>query len=84
METDKFVDTLIPLAQFAGLADLEARWRYEVMMAHPGSNQAQIVETRLDELQKQRMRFNEYGGQLEAYWNVFPQRPGKDYTSAHN
>ena len=50
----------------------------EVMMASPGSNPAQIMEMRLDELQKQRMRFNEYGAQLEAYWNVFPQRPGKD------
>jgi hypothetical protein len=79
METKDFVDTLIPLAQYAGLADLEARWRCEVMMANPGSQQAQIMEVRLDELQKQRMRFNEYGGQLEAYWNVFPQRPGKDY-----
>jgi len=77
MERNNFVHTL--MAQYAGLADLEARWRYEVMMAHPGSSQAQIMEVRLDELQKQRMRFNEYGGQLEAYWNVFPQRPGKDY-----
>jgi tetratricopeptide (TPR) repeat protein len=79
METSNLVDTLIPLAQYAGLADLEACWRYEFMMARPGSPQAQIMEARLDELQKQRMRFNEYGGQLEAYWNVFPQRPGKDY-----
>ena len=79
METKNFVDTLIPLAQYAGLADLEVRWRYEVMMARPGTNQAQLMETRLDVLQKQRMRFNEYGAQLEAYWNVFPQRPGKDF-----
>jgi tetratricopeptide (TPR) repeat protein len=79
MESSDFVDTLIPLAQYAGLADLEARWRYEVMIANPGSNQAQNMETRLDELQNQRMRFNEHGAQLEAYWKVFPQRPGKDY-----
>ena len=78
METNKFVETLLPLAQYAGLADLEARWRHEVMMASPGSAQAQNMEMRLDELQKQRMRFNEHGAQLEAYWNVFPQRPGKD------
>jgi Tfp pilus assembly protein PilF len=78
METKDFIETLIPLAQEAGLTDLEARWRYEVMMASPGSPQAQTMETRLDELQKQRMRFNEHGARLEAYWNVFPQRPGKD------
>jgi len=79
METNDFIETAIPLAQEAGLTDLEARWRHEVMMASPGSPQAQTMETRLDELQRQRMRFNEHGAQLEAYWNVFPQRPGKDY-----
>ena len=78
METKDFIETLIPLAQNAGLTDLEARWRLEVMMASPGSPQAQTMETRLDVLQKQRMRFDEYGAQLEAYWKVFPQRPGKD------
>jgi tetratricopeptide (TPR) repeat protein/predicted negative regulator of RcsB-dependent stress response len=78
MEASDFNETLIPLAQYAGLTDLEARWRHEVMMAIPGSPQAQIMETRLGELQKQRMRFDEYGAQLEAYWNVFPQGPGKD------
>ena len=31
-------------------------------------------------LQKQRMRFNEYGAQLEAYWKVFPNTPGKDFV----
>ena len=79
METNDFIETLIPLAQHAGLTDLEARWRHEVMMASPGSPQARSMETRLDVLQKQRMRFNEYGAQLEAYWKVFPQRPGKDH-----
>lgn len=79
MATDDFVERLLPLAQSAGLSDLEARWRYEVMMADPGSSQAQAMETRLDELQKQRLRFNEYAAQLEEYWKVFPQRPGKDY-----
>jgi tetratricopeptide (TPR) repeat protein len=78
METEDFIETLIPLAQNAGLTDLEARWCFEVMMASPGSPQAQTMQTRLDVLQKQRMRFDEYGAQLEAYWKVFPQRPGKD------
>jgi tetratricopeptide (TPR) repeat protein len=79
MEGSDFNETLIPLAQYAGLADLEARWRFEVMMASPGSPQAQVMESRLGELQKQRMRFNEYGEQLEAYWKVFPQRPGREF-----
>jgi tetratricopeptide (TPR) repeat protein len=78
MEATDFNQTLIPLAQYAGLADLEAGWRYMVMMASPGSPEAQAMETRLAELQKQRMRFDEYGAQLEAYWKVFPSRPGKD------
>jgi thioredoxin-like negative regulator of GroEL len=78
MEATDFNQTLIPLAQYAGLADLEASWRYMVMMAGPGSPQAQAMETRLADLQKQRMRFDEYGAQLEAYWKVFPSRPGKD------
>jgi hypothetical protein len=79
LETNTFVGTLLPLAQYAGIADLEARWRFEVMMASPGSDQAQAMEARLEELQKQRMRFNEFGSQLEAYWKVLPQKPGKDY-----
>src|SRR5208337_1235842 len=79
METDDFIETLIPLAQYAGLTDLEARWRYEVMMASPGSPEAQTMETRLDELQRQRMRFNEYGAQLEAYWNALPDKSAKSY-----
>jgi tetratricopeptide (TPR) repeat protein len=78
-DRSNFIDSLIPLTQYAGLTDLEARWRHEVMMASPASSEAQNMETRLDELQKQRVRFNEHGAQLEAYWNVFPQRPGKDY-----
>ena len=79
MEATDFNQTLIPLAQYAGLADLEARWRYAVMMASPGSPQAQAMETRLAELQKQRMRFDEYGAQLEAYWKVFPSGTEKDF-----
>jgi tetratricopeptide (TPR) repeat protein len=74
MEATDFNETLIPLAQYAGLTDLEARWRYEVMMASSGSPQAQIMETRLGELQKQRMRFNEYGAQLEAYGKALPHK----------
>jgi lipopolysaccharide biosynthesis regulator YciM len=79
MGTDDFIEALLPLAQYAELADLEASWRYEVMMASPGTPQAQAMETRLAELQKQRLRFNEYGAQLEAYWNVFPPKPERGF-----
>jgi tetratricopeptide (TPR) repeat protein len=79
LETNDFIETVIPLAQEAGLTDLEARWRYEVMMANPGSPQAQRMETRLGVLQKQRMHFDEYGAQFEAYWNALLYRAGKNY-----
>jgi len=78
MEASEFNQTLIPLAQYAGLTDLEARWRHMVMMAGPDSPEAQPMAVRLGQLQEQRMRFNEYGEQLEAYWRVFPARPGRD------
>jgi predicted Zn-dependent protease/predicted negative regulator of RcsB-dependent stress response len=70
----------LPLAQAAGLTDLEARWRFEVMMADPGTPGAQAMEARLALLQKQRMRFNEFGAQLEEYWKVFPNEPAKNFV----
>ena len=65
---------LIPLAQYTGMADLEARWRDEFMMSEPGSSLARNAEFRLGELQKQRLRFYEYGAQIEAYYNVLPKQ----------
>ena len=78
MEARDFKETLLPLAQAAGLTDLEARWLLEVMMADPGTPEAQAMETRLALVQKQRMRFNEFGAQLEDYWKVFPNQPAKN------
>ena len=78
MEGSEFNQTLIPLAQYAGLTDLEARWRFQVMMATASEPLAQAMDARLALLQTQRMRFNEFGAQLEAYWKVFPNKPGKD------
>ncbi|HEV2495485.1 MAG TPA: hypothetical protein VG204_20705 [Terriglobia bacterium] len=75
---EHLTQTLLPVVETAGLADLEARWRDELMMAHPGSPEAQVQEARLEQLQKQRMRFNELGAQLESYWNVYPPVVGKD------
>jgi tetratricopeptide (TPR) repeat protein len=79
IEGREFNDNLIPLAQAAGLTDLEARWRLEVMMATAGTPEAHAMQARLALLQKQRMRFNEYGEQLEAFWKVFPNTPGKNF-----
>jgi len=78
MSDEDVAQTLLPLVQTAGLVDLEARWRHELMMAHPGSPEAQTQETWLAGLQRQRMKFTELGAQLESYWNVYPQVPGKD------
>jgi predicted Zn-dependent protease len=75
----EFNEALIPLAQAAGLTDLEARWRFKAMLAAAGEPLAQAMQSRLALLQKQRMRFNEYGAQLEDYWKVFPNRPGKNF-----
>ena len=80
MEARDFKEELLPLAEYAGLADLEARWRFEAMMAGPGTPEAQAMEARLALLQKQRMRFNEFGAQLEDYWKVFPNQPAKDFV----
>ncbi|MGD0126493.1 MAG: hypothetical protein ABSF46_14110 [Terriglobia bacterium] len=79
MEAREFKDDLLPLAQHAGLTDLEAGWRLEVMMADAGSPEAEAMDARLGLLEKQRMRFNEYGAQLEAYWKVFPNKPAKNF-----
>ena len=54
---------LTQLAQAAGLADLEATWRYEIAAAEPGSFQSVGL---LQQIQNQRLRFAELGAELEA------------------
>ena len=80
IEARDFKETLLPLARSAGLTDLETRWLLEVMMADPGTPEAHAMEARLALLQKQRMRFNEFGAQLENYWKVSPNQPGKNFV----
>ncbi|MEO7144855.1 MAG: hypothetical protein ABI165_15250, partial [Bryobacteraceae bacterium] len=63
---------LLPLAASAGLYELEARWRREFLMANAGQPAAQAEMVRLIELERQRMKFSELGGWLEAYWMVVP------------
>jgi len=58
----------IPLAEAAGLADLEAKWRYERLM---NSSREQNESTRqmgdFVQLQRQRLKFAELGPQLEKF-----------------
>jgi hypothetical protein len=68
----------LPLAQSAGLGELEAQWRFGLMMAKPGSFSAKPEEGRLIELQSRRMKYDELGADLEKYWNVYPLQPDKD------
>ncbi len=69
----------LPLAQSAGLGKFEAQWRFELMMANPGSESARSNESRLIELESQRMKYDELGGDLEKYWQIYPYRPDKDH-----
>jgi len=63
------VDTFaIPLAQNAGLSELEARWRFELMM-DKGANSFVLLSRMqpLVELQRRRLKFAELGSQLEQF-----------------
>ena len=58
----------VPLVQNAGLADLEARWRYELMM-EPGKQSAVLLEKMRAyvDLQRRRLKFADLGSQLERF-----------------
>jgi cellulose synthase operon protein C len=65
MATDNFA---FPLVQAAGLAGIEAQWRYELMMGLPAhdlelTNQMQ----QFVRLQRERLKFTELGQQLEKF-----------------
>ena len=66
----------VPLAQSAGLAELEARWRYELMM-EKGAN-SNVLLSRMQsfvELQRRRLKFAELGSQLEQFApRIVPQQ----------
>ncbi len=58
----------LPLAQSAGLAEVEARWRYDLMMnasEPPPTLLAQM--SGFVELQRRRLKFSELGPQLERF-----------------
>jgi cellulose synthase operon protein C len=63
-------DYLIDGAESAGLSDLEARWRYEALMAY--GQRADGHLQRLIELQSKRLKYGELAGQLERYAAIVP------------
>ncbi|HEY6263795.1 MAG TPA: tetratricopeptide repeat protein [Candidatus Acidoferrum sp.] len=57
-----------PLAHSAGLAEEEARWRYESMMSSPENTAALMGQmSSFVELERQRAKFAELGPQLERF-----------------
>ena len=58
----------IPLAQSAGLAEIEASWRYELMMQGETRSGVGLGRMRaLVDLQRRRLKFKELGSQLEQF-----------------
>jgi len=60
----------VPLAQSAGLAEMEARWRYELMMDKSKGGNSSFLLSRMQpfvELQRRRLKFAELGTQLEQF-----------------
>ncbi len=58
----------------AKLVDLEAKWLYEAALVKRAGGLDSI--SRLMELQRSRLKFDELGAQLEAYWKVLPPDNG--------
>jgi len=63
-DVDRFA---IPLAQTAGLADQEARWRFDLMMQEAHSQNPYANMEPFVDLQRRRTRFAELGPQLEQF-----------------
>jgi len=61
------IRSMMPLAESAGLADLEAKWRNQLLAARPGGPPQQLVD-----LQQRRLQYGQLGAQLEAYWKIYP------------
>ncbi len=52
----------------AGLTDVEAKWRYALLIAKP----TEQSPAALIDLQQRRLQFDELGAQLEGYWKALP------------
>ena len=58
----------LPLVHSAGLAEEEARWRYEIMMKSPENTPALMGQmSEFVEVQRQRVHYAELGAQLERF-----------------
>ncbi len=73
--TTSWNDSLLQLAQLAGLKEREIRWRSDPLLAEPDAPAAQAHLSRIIELQKSRMQFAELGSLLERYWHAKRDRP---------
>ena len=59
-------DFAVPMVQAAGLGDLEAKWRFEILMTAPPSQPSYSGQlSEFDRLQRRRLKFTELGAQLE-------------------
>jgi predicted Zn-dependent protease len=70
---------LLPLVRRAGLAALEAKWRFALLMAEPRGAEANLHKSRLADLQQQRMQYDELGVEIEAYWHAVSGDTNSDY-----
>ena len=58
----------VPLAQNAGLVDLEARWRFELMMQSDDNAGVRLAQMQsFVDLQRRRLKFANLGAQLEQF-----------------
>ena len=67
------IRAMMPMAETAGLADLQAKWQNQLLLAEPGGPAQQLAD-----LQQRRLRYGELAGQLEAYWKVYPSDQERD------
>ena len=67
----RLIDTWIPAAHAAGLAEKEAAWDKDVMFS--GSDMASMQVSAYVELQRSRMAFPELGKTLEAFQKLYPK-----------
>ncbi len=61
------IPKLMPLAESAGLADIQAEWTNRLLIVSPGGPAQPLVD-----IQQRRLRYGELARQLEAYWKIFP------------
>ncbi len=61
------IAVLLPAAESARLADLQAEWQNELLTASPGGPAQPLID-----IQQRRLRYAELARQLEAYWRMYP------------